>query len=422
MISRLKKKFIIINMFLVSIVLIITFIGVYVFTYNKLSNASNSILKRVIEEKGYSENKNKKIGGEKIKNHQKSGWNKSVFLVQLDNENNIINIIDKNIEIVEEEKLNEIVLDCIKNKNDYGIIINEDLRYLKHKTDDGLDISFIDRDEEIDTLNLLIKTSILVGTLSLVAFFIISIFLSSWAIKPAEEAFNRQKQFIADASHELKTPLTTILANAEILLSHKNETISNEIKWIQYIKLESERMKALVDDLLFLAKLDYKENRVSFKEINLSDLIWSVILPFESLVFENNKKLESNIDSGIYFIGNENQIKQLVVILIDNAIKYCNEKGKIKIELNRSQNKINLCVNNSGLPIQKEEQEYIFERFYRVDKSRVRENGGYGLGLSIAKEIVELHKGQICVISDEEYGTTFKVTFNQAQSKNNKRV
>ena len=170
-------------------------------------------------------------------------------------------------------------------------------------------------------------------------------------------------------------------------------------------------MRGLVNDLLFLAKLDYKENLISSKEINLSDLVWSVILPFESLIFENNKKLESNIDSDIFFTGNENQIKQLVVILIDNAIKYCSEKGTIKINLNKNQNKINLWVNNSAVPIPKEEQKHIFERFYRVDKSRVRENGGYGLGLSIAKEIVELHKGQILVTSDEENGTTFKIVF-----------
>ena len=411
MIDKLKKKFILINMILVSIVLVITFIGVYAFTYNKLSNTSNWILKKVIEEKGHDENRKRKIGGEKIRVHSQSHLNNLTFLVELNNENQIINIIDKNIEIVDEETLKKIVLDCVESKKDYGIIINEDLRYLKHKNKNGLEIAFIDRSDEIDTLNSLITTSILVGVLSLSAFFIISIFLSKWAIKPAEEAFDREKQFIADASHELKTPLTTILANSEILLSHKNETISSQIKWIEYIKLESERMRGLVNDLLFLTKLGYKENIISFKEINLTDLVWSVILPFESLIFENNKKLESNIDSDIFFMGNENQIKQLVVILVDNAIKYCSEKGTIKISLNKNQNKINMCVNNSGAPIPKEEQKYIFERFYRVDKSRVREKGGYGLGLSIAKEIVELHKGQISVISDEKSGTTFKIVF-----------
>lgn len=411
MIDKLKKKFILINMVLVSIVLAITFIGVYAFTYNKLSHTSNCILKRVIEEKGHDENRKRKIGGEKINIPSQSPLNKLTFLVELNNENKIINIIDENIEIVDEETLKEIVSDCVDSKKNYGIIINEDLRYLKHKNENGLEIAFIDRSEEIDTLNSLITTSILVGALSLSAFLIISIFLSKWAIKPAEDAFNRQKQFIADASHELKTPLTKILANSEILLSHKNETISSQIKWIEYIKLESERMRGLVNDLLFLAKLDYKENLISSKEINLSDLVWSVILPFESLIFENNKKLESNIDSDIFFTGNENQIKQLVVILIDNAIKYCSEKGTIKINLNKNQNKINLWVNNSAVPIPKEEQKHIFERFYRVDKSRVRENGGYGLGLSIAKEIVELHKGQILVTSDEENGTTFKIVF-----------
>ena len=218
MIDKLKKKFILINMVLVSIVLAITFIGVYAFTYNKLSHTSNCILKRVIEEKGHDENRKRKIGGEKINIPSQSPLNKLTFLVELNNENKIINIIDENIEIVDEETLKEIVSDCVDSKKNYGIIINEDLRYLKHKNENGLEIAFIDRSEEIDTLNSLITTSILVGALSLSAFLIISIFLSKWAIKPAEDAFNRQKQFIADASHELKTPLTTIIANSEILL------------------------------------------------------------------------------------------------------------------------------------------------------------------------------------------------------------
>lgn len=142
MIDKLKKKFILINMILVSIVLVITFIGVYAFTYNKLSNTSNWILKKVIEEKGHDENRKRKIGGEKIRVHSQSHLNNLTFLVELNNENKIINIIDKNIEIVDEETLKKIVLDCVESKKDYGIILNEDLRYLKHKNENGLEIAF----------------------------------------------------------------------------------------------------------------------------------------------------------------------------------------------------------------------------------------------------------------------------------------
>lgn len=411
MITKLKRKFILINMLLVSIVLIITFIGIYAFTYNKISSTSNWMLQKTLEEKGQRENQKRKIGGEKSGDDSKPSLSKLTFLVELDNENNIIYINEDNIEIIDKEALDEIVFECIESKNKSGIIYDEELRFLKNKTDNGLKIAFIDRSEEIDTLSSLFSTSLLVGVVSLSAFFVISIFLSKWAIKPAEESFNRQKQFIADASHELKTPLTVILANTEVLLSHKDDVISDQIKWIEYIKLESERMRGLVNDLLFLAKLDYKENITSFEQINLSEVMLSVILPFESLVFEKHKNLESNIQADILFTGNEKQLKQLGVILIDNAIKYCNDNGIIKINLTKVQNKINLSVNNSGVTISKEDQNNIFERFYRVDKSRVRENGGYGLGLSIAKEIVELHKGQISVTSDENDGTTFKITF-----------
>lgn len=410
MIDKLKRKFILINMVLVSIVLIVTYIGVYVSTYNKMINTSKLMLEKTLDEKGKKESPKRKIGGEKSRHDSRPSLNKLTFLVELDNENNIIYINDDNIEIIDEEALDEIVSECIESKEKFGIIYDEDLRFLKNKTDNKLEIAFIDRSEEINTLNSLFRASLLVGLGSLSAFLIISIFLSRWAIKPAEEAFNRQKQFIADASHELKTPITVILANTEVLLSHKDDVICNQIKWIEYIKLESERMRGLVDDLLFLAKLDYKDNIISFEQVNLSEVVLSVILPFESLVFEKHKNLEINIEPEILFTGNEKQLKQLGIILIDNAIKYCNDNGIIKINLTKVQNKINLSVNNSGVTISKEDQNNIFERFYRVDKSRVRENGGYGLGLSIAKEIVELHKGQISVTSNDNYGTIFKVT------------
>jgi two-component system sensor histidine kinase CiaH len=204
---------------------------------------------------------------------------------------------------------------------------------------------------------------------------------------------------------------TVILANTDIILSHKEDSINNQIKWINYIKAEAERMTTLVNDLLFLAKIDSNKNEVIFSKIDLSDIVWNCVLPFESIAFEEKKIIDSEIASDIFINGNSTRLKQLIFILIDNAMKYSNGKGHINVILTKTQDKINLSVNNTGEPIPKEKIIHLFERFYRVDESRARKKDGYGLGLAIAKTIVDAHHGKITVRSSETEGTTFTVSF-----------
>lgn len=412
MIKKLKKKFILINMILITIVLIITFISILGYTNQQIISDYNNIMRQAIEKDGRNEPPKREIGGMMpMDKNNIPQMPFTTFFVKLDSTNNIIEVIGDDFIIADDSALNEIVKNSIESSKKSGVIKGEDLRFLKQNTPKGLKIVFADRSYEISTLTHLIRTATFVGIGSLLAFFLISLFLANWVLKPIEKSWEQQKQFVADASHELKTPLTVILANAGIILAHKDDKVDNQSKWLEYIQTEAQRMTTLVNNLLFLAKTDDAKNNIIYQDVNFSDTLWSSMLPLESVIYEQEKVLESNIEPDVFIRGDENKLKQLIIILIDNACKYSEKKGKITVELTRKQDKVKLSVHNTGEVIQKEQIDNIFVRFYRVDKSRAREKGGYGLGLAIAESIVKSHSGKISVESSEETGTTFTVVF-----------
>ena len=229
--------------------------------------------------------------------------------------------------------------------------------------------------------------------------------ITEWIITPVKKSFEKQKIFVADASHELKTPLSVMIASADAYFNDKDD------KWIYNMRNESERMINLVTELLDLAKTE-QEQDIDMEVKNISDIIEGSILTFESLFYENHIKLKYDIEPNINMNCNENMIVDLMSILIDNAIKHCSKKGKVIVNLSKSNKQIILEVINTGLPIKKEDEEKIFERFYKVDSSRNRNNNNYGLGLAIAKNIVERHNGKINAQSADGY-TTFKIKWNQ---------
>jgi len=418
MIKKLKKKFILINMILITIVLLITFISILGYTNQQIINDYNNIMKQVIDKDGRNEPPKREIGGMipmDGKNIQQFPF--ATFYVKLDSSNNIIEVIGDDFIISDESVLNEIVKGSMNSIDKSGVVQGEDLRFLKQKTPFGLRIVFADRSYELSTLSHLVQTAAFVGIGTLLAFFLISLFLANWVLKPIEKSWEQQKQFVADASHELKTPLTVILANAGIILSHKDDKVENQLKWLEYIQTEAQRMTTLVNNLLFLAKTDDAKNNEIYSEVNFSDVLWSSMLPFESVIFEQEKFLDSNIEPDIFVRGDESKLKQLIVILIDNACKYSDKNGRIKVELTQKQDKVKLTVNNTGEIITKDQIDNIFVRFYRVDKSRAREKGGYGLGLAIAESIVKSHNGKISVESTEETGTTFAAVFQTVKKR-----
>lgn len=406
MIRKLQKKFIIINMLLVSLVLIIVFSSICYFSYQRMAAESHDVMERVVAGEPGMSPPALDIGN---RPPRKEGPMLPVFSVTVDDSGKILDVSRENV-IVTDALISQVTQRALTSGKTEGIMMDLKLRYLVRDTSDGFRIAFADMGRDMDTITSLIITLSLVGLGGLAGFFIISLFLAGWALKPVEKAWEQQRQFVADASHELKTPLTVILANTGILMAHREDTIGQQAKWVEYTQAEAHRMKKLVDDLLFLAKSDGSQSPMMETTINFSDAVWSCILPFESLAYERGVLIDSQITPEIVISGNEGQLKQLTVILLDNACKYAGNKGTITLTLKRLGEAIELAVNNTGIPIPAEHLDHIFERFYRSDSSRARSEGGYGLGLAIARTIVENHHGKIKVESNEKAGTTFTVS------------
>ena len=226
--------------------------------------------------------------------------------------------------------------------------------------------------------------------------------ISRTIVKPVEDSFEKQKQFISDASHELKTPLAVIEANADVLQDKVGEN-----KWITYIQNEIQSMNKLVNDLLTLSKME-NTSKGDIQKFDLSKEIQMSVAVFESMIYEKEIKLETNIDEGIFFNGEKEDIKHIVSIILDNAIKHTDKCGKIIVNTAKEKNDIKIEIKNQGEPIPEGEQEKIFERFYRVDKARNRAEKRYGLGLAIAKKIVDKYNGEIKAVSKDGF-TIFTV-------------
>jgi len=292
----------------------------------------------------------------------------------------------------------------------YGYDNEYSLRYLACQGKDGFRyIVFADVSYEHADARSFILISLGVFTGAMLLFLLLSHYLAIWALAPAEKAWEQQNRFVADASHELKTPLTVILANLDILSSHPDSTIREQRQWIRNTREEAERMRDLIQDLLFLAKSDANALPVLTAEVDMTDCAEDRALNFEAVAFENDVTLDTEIENGLKVTGSESQLKQLLTILLDNAVKYAGPKGRVLMKVFRKQDKVIVSVNNTGEPISAEDLPHIFERFYRPDKSRARADGGCGLGLSIAENIVQQHNGTITCTSSREEGTTFRV-------------
>ena len=246
--------------------------------------------------------------------------------------------------------------------------------------------------------------------IALIGFFLLSLFLSRWALGPVQRAWSQQQQFIADASHELKTPLTVIMANNSILKSNSDSTVGEQMQWVDSTQAEAKLMQGLVNDMLYLARSEGDEQELVCESVDLSDLAHSAALQFEAVAFEQGITLDDDIVDGILVQGNAEQLGRLIAILVDNACKYCGEKGRVTICLDQVGGKARICVHNTGDPIDPEDLPHLFDRFYRADKARTRGKGGFGLGLAIAHNIVTAHGGDIEATSTAAEGTTFTAT------------
>lgn len=277
------------------------------------------------------------------------------------------------------------------------------------KGDNSYSLIFVNVDYEDSLLNSLRFNLIIVGLAGLVLAFAGSLFMAGRAVKPVKTAWERQKDFVADASHELRTPLSIMQTNLELVMGNKEDTVESQKKWLDYIYSENKRMTRLVGDLLLLARADSGQKLLEMKNFSLSMAAEAASAPFIPVAEGKKIKTDFLIGQGIDFYGDEERIKQLIIILLDNAVKYTHPGGRIGLRLKDSSDHVEMVVADTGEGISREHIGKVFDRFYRIDKSRSSESGGTGLGLSIAHWIVKEHGGTISVDSALGKGTIFKI-------------
>lgn len=427
MFTKLRNKFLILNMIFTSTVMIAAFAIIYFITFSSMNKENLSKLNSQpnfqisIRGTGLLNDMEK---GDTIINKVFTGDSLS-FNIEVGPDGKILKI-NSFIDMPEEAYYKAAQTAWSNKKNNFPITIegrkwqyvisqpsnqviignNQKLTTVENKHQ----ITFLDVTESNKTLFKLLTTLIIVGLIMLFVIFVISLYFANRAIKPIAETWEKQTQFVADASHELKTPLSIINANYDALLANKEETIISQLKWMEYIKIGTDRMTKLINDLLCLAKVEDVNLEIPKTQFNISKVINDVMLSMEALMIENNIKLSHSIESDVIVKGNLEKVKQVVSLLLDNAIKYSNKNGTIDISLIKSKHQVIYSIKNSGKGIAKQDLPKVFDRFYRGDPSRAQEIVGYGLGLSIAKTIINRLGGEINVTSVENEYTIFTFT------------
>ncbi|WP_461204922.1 sensor histidine kinase [Clostridium sp. DL1XJH146] len=421
MFKKLRFRLLFMNLSIIIILMLTSFSSIYIITYNNIHNTINEDLNRISDVKKefnigqevnplYSAKDNINMTSDLDEKDRELPEKLVSFVIETDMEGNILKVVSS---FEAEDSFYEEALTLVQENsyigNNFTLDSNE-WAYKIKETGFGNLYFYLDITSQQNVLDKLVITFIIVSIIMIFFIFLISNFLTNRSIKPIKEAFEKQKQFISDASHELKTPLAVIRTNVDVLISNQPSKDTLDSKWLSYIKSEVDRMGNLTKDLLYLTQMESGEERELLKySFNLSEKIEQQLLGMEALAFEKNIEMDYEIAQNINIVGNTEQLIQVVMILLDNAFKYTPEKGKINLSLVRTNHHVVFSVTNTGGGIDPKEVNRIFERFYRVDKARSRVNGSHGLGLSIAKAIVEQHNGKIYCESILNEKTTFTV-------------
>ncbi|MBD0383979.1 sensor histidine kinase [Paenibacillus sedimenti] len=416
MFRKLRNKFLMLNMVTISVMLLIAFACIYIIMYQNISRDIDMELQRESDfiRKGAGKTSpsrgNPNLSQPESNADRNPPIGRSISFSLVTDKQATVKSVSSRYEMTI-EFYNEAATEAISSNKQQGKFKLDGNRwaYTIKTTPDGYVILFLDITSQQTFLVNLIYAFLLVASIMLFIIYFISRFFANRSIEPVQEAFDKQKQFIADASHELKTPLTVINTNVDVLLANANDTIANQSKWLTFIKSESERMAKLTNDLLYLAQMDQTNQGVMFAPFKVSDAVEQIVLTMEAVIFERNIHLSYEIEPELTARGSVEQFKQVVMILLDNALKYTNPNGSVDITLKKRHKNIILKVTNTGEGISEEHLERIFDRFYRTDPSRARSQGGYGLGLAIAKAIIDQHKGNIYAKNIKDQKVSFYV-------------
>lgn len=392
MLNKLRIKFVCINMLIVSFFLCFFISGLLFVTRQRMESVSIQTMQS--------------IASDPFRANRPADSQDDVrlpyFTVQLGRNGELLNLGGKYFDLTDAESIGGIVRAALAREENIGKLDEYNLRYYKSQTPRGQWIVFSDMTSEQSILRHLTKSSLLLGLAAFGVFLIVSILLANWAVGPIDRAWQQQKQFISDASHELKTPLTVIITNAE-LLSSPDCPPEDRQGLTENIITVSGQMRGLVESLLKLARIDAGRIAGPVEPISLSDVAADAILPFEPVFFEQGLQLQAEITPDIQVKGNRDQLRQLIDVLLDNAQKYSSPGGTTFVNLRHGKHSgCTLSVASPGRPLTEQEQADIFKRFYRADKARTM-NHSYGLGLSIAQSIVQEHHGKIWAESRQGY-------------------
>lgn len=396
MIRKLQIKFVAMCMAMVTAVLAVVFFSAFASARQNIQVISTEVLERVLRESSSNLQSRPDIGldlGDRV-------VQLPYFTVDLWQQGGSYSAYVTGgtyADLEDTEELAAILTDCLSQEQSQGTIDGYNLRYLRQ--DNGLyqKLAFVDMSMEQATLREMMGSYLQIGAAAMLLLLGVSILLSRWATRPVERAWRQQRQFLSDASHELKTPLTVILSNAELLESA--QLPERPARWTDNIRSEAGRMKSLVEEMLTLARADNMVRTVVLEEVSLSDLAADCTLSFEPVAFEAGKPLQEDVAEDVTVLGDREKLRQVIAILLDNAVKYGAAGGAITLTLQKTDRQARLTVANPGEPIPPQQLRRLFERFYRADASR-GEQSGFGLGLPIAATIAAEHKGTLKAESD----------------------
>lgn len=334
---------------------------------------------------------------------------KDILTVFYSQENDSYTLLS-NSEVFSQEELPSLLHTIVSQEKDFGFLYSQDAIYYRSgKTPYKIAIASTDYIVHSVVNLVLVLLAVWVGAMLL--FLLISIKLSAVAARPMEEAMQREKQFVADASHDLKTPLSVILANNSILMENPENKVGDLRRWLDSTQEAAKRMQKLIAEMLTLADVERQDVPLVREEVDLANIAMKADLELESVAFEKNVTLEDDLPDRCMVTGNADYLLRIVMSLLENALKYEPSGGRVSIHLTQSKKKTVLSVCNQGSRIADEDLPHVFDRFYRSDKSRTNSAGSFGLGLAITKEMVERLGGTISVTSSQEEGTVFSVTF-----------
>ena len=392
MLKKLRLKFILINMLIVTLMLSVIFGLLYYSTGRNLERESLQMMQNIILNSAKPGPPDRPRGNVRL----------PYFMILLDRDDRAIEANGNFFDLSDKEQLNSILSRTYETKSESGVLKEYNLRFFRSQTPLGTRIVFADMTSEQSTLHNLIRTFFIVGCAAFFIFLGISVLLARWAVKPVALAWQQQKQFVADASHELKTPLTVIMTDSELL--HAPDCPEMDRKPLtDSILTMSHQMRDLVENLLELARIDNGSVKEEWSIVSFSDMVSEAVMTYEPVFFEKGLNLRDEIEPDIRVNGIQTHLKQLIYILLDNAAKYSSPSGETIVALSRCGRKRCLLeVSDQGEPIRDEEIQNLFKRFYRADKARTM-NHSYGLGLSIAQSITEEHHGKIGCESREGY-------------------